>query len=196
VTAPDEGAAALSEWYEQILRHSDSTEFAVATEERHRQVAVVDVLTRNARALLSETMKDPVARYAATCFVLAATSRLIGLVPTRDNWKSALENVRHLRNQLVHADPSGVGLKNRTAAQIFFDHFAEALVMAGVAGNETTLDEAGRWTALGLSLNWGMRFLIGLAAEAKTPKTHKAGRGARKAQEKRDLSWMHDLVAA
>ena len=74
---------------------------------------------------------------------------------------AAADNVARLDAQLL--GETSPWLEDGAAA-IFREHFLEALRQAGVARVPTILDAANRRTALGLAINWGLRFLIATAA--------------------------------
>lgn len=175
----------LAGWFDGIVRFCDSTLFAVAEDERHRRAAALDVLTRNAR-LLSTPVDDSGALYQPAVFVLAAATRLTRTMPNAGHWTAALDNVRNLRLGLPIASTAQLGLNPGTAASILKDHFTEALIQAGVGGQQSQLDETNRQLALALSINWGMRFLLAYSLETNSP--------PRVGSAPRDLGWLHDLA--
>lgn len=190
-------AEKLVSWFDELTRFSEVTLFAVARDERHRRAAILDVLTSNARKLNAGNVDSGGALYQPAAFVLAATSKLTGLVPNVSHWRSALENVHKLREDLAAVQRSQLGLSAGSAATILKNHFTEALVQAGVAGLPSTLDEDDCSIALGLSINWGIRFIVAYALETALPE-RKPRRGGQKAGTQRSaegLAWLQGVVS-
>lgn len=181
----DPSGAVLHAWFQSILRVCDASVFGVSRSPAHRAAAQAEVLSRNAKALLGAEIDGRGALYTPACLVLAAASRRLGVEFSPKNWDAALAGVRSLSAQLAEAQPEMVGLALGTPASIFKDLMGEALVNAGVTDRPTILVEENRRLALGLSINWGLRFLLAYSLEASSAK---GPPGAR------DLRWVRQVV--
>jgi hypothetical protein len=148
------------------------------------------VLCRHARHLVASDLDDRGALYAPACFALAAACRWLGVHPSADQWRAALTSVVTLSTRVVTLGPAlqHAGLRLGSPAEIFKGLCDEAWIQAGVTDRPTILDQANRQLALGLAINWGLRFLVAYAL-AVPP--------ARRASEEgfQDLAWLRDLVA-
>ena len=181
----DRAAIELRDWLKSVLGFCDRTQFAVATHEPHKQAAILGVLTMNAKLLVHSELDDAGALYTPLCFVLAAACRRLAVVPGEREWLSAIKNVHRLDLQLhevIEASPWPVG----SPASIFKQQLDEALTNAGVTDRPTILDHHNRQLALGLAVNWGLRFLVSYALET-TPHSGKA-------TEAQDLRWVQRVV--
>jgi hypothetical protein len=182
----EQTASELQVWFQNLLVLCDRTVFAVATHEPHKQAAVLGVLTRNAKMIVHGELDQAGALYTPLCFTLAAACRRVGVDPGEREWLSAIKNVFRLEGQLrevVGAVVWPVG----TPASIFKEQFDEALINAGVTDRPTILDAHNRQLALGLAVNWGLRFLVAYALEMKLP----ASDTTAKAQ---DLGWVRQAI--
>ncbi|MBL8680120.1 MAG: hypothetical protein JNK05_13175 [Myxococcales bacterium] len=164
--ALERAAVELRDWLKSIIDFCDRTVFAVAAHEPHKQAAILGVLTRNAKVVVHSELDDAGALYSPLCFVLAAACRRIGIVPGEREWLSAIKNVQRLEGQLREVD-AAVAWPVGTPASLFKQHLDEALVNAGVTDRPTILDHHNRGLALGLAVNWGLRFLVAYALEAR-----------------------------
>ncbi len=180
----NEQAAALKQWFVGVLESCDAI-FQLPSTPAHREAAIQTVLTSNAKEIVHSPLEDDGSLYPAVCKLLAAACRKLDLEPTTDNWQAALENVISASATFTK-DHDSVGLALGTAASVFKSLFDEALVNAGATDAPTILAEEDRRTALGLAINWGMRFLLAYAMELRQRKK-RAGR-------LRDVWWIRDLV--
>lgn len=183
----NEIAVELGGWFKSILRLCDAAIFSITESEDHREATILHVLTRNARTLINTPLDRGGALYSPLCFMLAAASRKLRLEPTPQNWKAAIQNVMNVGLPSSDREAGELGLSIGTRASIFKSLMDEALIHAGVTDRATILDEQNRRTALGLAINWGMRFLLTYALEARPRPT---GRRA----ESHDLAWVRGLV--
>lgn len=181
--ALDEPARELHAWLKSVLHACDSSIFALASSEEHRAATILHVLTRNAKTLVNGVIGREGALYPPLCFTLAASCRRLGIEPSARNWRAALQNVLSAGPW----DTGEVGLSMGTPAEIFKGLMDEALINAGVTDRPTILNDENRRAALGLAVNWGMRFLLAYALEAAPKRTHKRG-------EVHDLRWVRGLV--
>lgn len=158
---PDRAAPKVTGWFAGLRDLFDRTEYAVGSDEPHRKAAALTSVSRHVASF--EAADGAGARIRAAAAVLAGATRALGLdAPDRAQWLAAARNVKSLDAQLHALDRSPwVG---EDAAAIFREHFVEALRQAGVARVPTILDAVNRRTALGLAVNWGMRYLVAAAA--------------------------------
>jgi hypothetical protein len=161
---PDRAARKLTEWFTGLRDRLDRTVFAVGGDEPHRKAAALTSVSRHV-ALFEAASVESGAQIREAASVLAGATRALGLeAPDQAQWLAAARNVASVDAQLHALDPSPwVG---EDAAAIFREHFVEALRQAGVARVPTILDAANRRTALGLAVNWGMRYLVAAAASS------------------------------
>ncbi len=159
----DEPARALDEWFASVLRTCDMI-FQLPETAAHRQAAVHEVLTGNAKLIVGSEIDDEGKLYPPVAKALAAACRKVGIDLNVGHWNAALRNVLGARVQFAkHSDT--VGLPLGSPAGVFKSLFDEALINAGVTDRPTILVEKNRRTALGLAINWGMRFLLAYAIE-------------------------------
>lgn len=186
-SAIDRVAGQLCQWFDQTTRVVDDSLFSIAPPGPHRQAAIVNVLMAKARAILDSKIDKKGALYTPLVLALAAARRHLGVSLTPAHWLSALENIISLREKLLEIQgQSGIhGIEIGTPATIFKEILDQALLNSGLAGVPSTLDPENRQLALGLALNWGIRFLLAYAAECDLP----AGR-----PEQRDLAWVSALI--
>jgi hypothetical protein len=182
----ERAAGELCSWFSQLLALCDRTVFAVSTHEPHRQAAVLGVLTRNAKIIVHGELDAAGALYTPLCFVLGAACRRLGVEPSDRQWLSAISNVLRLEEQLRDAGAT-MALAIGTPAGIFKQQLDEALINAGVTDRPTILDRHNRDLALGLGLNWGLRFLVAYALEA-------GPQAQDNAPDARDLRWVKHTV--
>lgn len=161
---PDCSATRLTKWFGGLRDRLDRTVFAVGSGEAHRKAAALTSVSRHVASFEAASGRpDTEIREAAS--VLAGATRALGFTaPDRAQWLAAVRNVASLDAQLHALAPSPwVG---QDAAAIFREHFVEALRQAGVARVPTILDATNRRVALGLAVNWGMRYLVAAAASS------------------------------
>ena len=181
-------AAELATWFTDIVRLWSSVYFDWSTSAAHRDAAILEILSRNAKMILEAPLDSHGNLYKPLTLALTASCRRHGVVPTAKHWLAALQNVLEVRSRVVSADAQRFALPLGTAASLFKDLFCEALVHAGVTDRPTILVEENRRASLGLALNWGLRFLIAYALEIRPARSH--GHGTR------DLRWVHSLIGA
>jgi hypothetical protein len=180
-------AAELTGWFADIVRLWSAACFDWSTSPEHRDAAILETLSRNAKLILDAQVDPKGDLYKPLTMALAAACRRHGVIPAERHWLAALRNVQDLRRCVASADPERFALPIGTPASVFKDLFCEALVQAGVTDRPTILVEENRRASLGLAINWGLRFLLAYAAEMRPPRSH--GR-----REVRDLSWVHSLI--
>jgi hypothetical protein len=159
---PAQAAPRLDAWFRSLRGALDLTLFSVGSDEPHRRASVLTVLTRHV-GLLEAAADQPVVALREVAFVLAAATHRLGVVPSEREWHAAVNNFVVLDAQLSEAARYSAWVPS-SAVEVFRDQFAETLRHAGVAQRPTSLDAANRRTALGLSVNWGMRYLVAVAA--------------------------------
>jgi len=182
----EQTASELQTWFQNLLVLCDRTVFAVATHEPHKQAGILGVLTRNAKTIVHGELDQVGALYTPLCFTLAAACRRVGVEPGEREWLSAVKNVLRLESQLREMAGS-VTWPVGTPASIFKEQLDEALINAGVTDRATILDHQNRQLALGLAVNWGLRFLVAYALEMTLPALNTAA----KAQ---DLGWVRQTI--
>jgi hypothetical protein len=181
-------AAELADWFGEIVRLWSSVCFDISTSPAHRDAAILEVLSSNAKVIVDAPLDQDGSLYKPLTLALAAACRRHGVVPSARHWLAALENVAELRRRLASTDAERFALPLGTAGSLFKDLFCEALINAGVTDRRTILVEENRRASLGLALNWGLRFLVAYALEIKPP--------AARDRKARDLRWVHSLVRA
>ncbi len=181
-------AAELTGWFADVVRLWSSTCFDWSTSPKHREAAILEILSRNAKVLLDAPLDSQGDLYKPLTLALTAACRRHGVIPAARHWLAALRNVQEVRRRVASADAERFALPLGTPASIFKDLFCEALVHAGVTDRPTILVEDNRRASLGLAVNWGLRFLVAYAAEIRPPRS----RGH--AREVRDLRWIHSLI--
>lgn len=179
--------ANLNQWFESVLSLAENSLFSIAPEGPHRDAVVLDALIRNARIIHQAQLDNDGKLYSAVCFFLSAACRQLGTRLGVRHWRSALDNVRDLRKQLMRlqGDSDNVGLPTGSPAIIFKAEFDEAVRQAGLLDGTSFLSKQDRQVALGLAINWGMRLLLAYALELPLP-PHQSGR--------RDLAWLAEQV--
>lgn len=181
-------AAELADWFTDIVRLWSSVYFDWSTSPAHRDAAILEILSRNAKMILEAPLDSHGNLYKPLTLALTASCLRHGIVPTTKHWLAALQNVLEVRSRVASADAQRFALPFGTAASLFKDLFCEALVHAGVTDRPTILVEENRRASLGLALNWGLRFLLAYALEIRPARSH--GRGTH------DLRWVHSLIGA
>lgn len=181
-------AAQLADWFTDIVRLWSSAYFDWSTSPVHRDAAILEILSRNAKMILESPLDSHGNLYKPLTLALTAACRRHGVVPTARHWLAALQNVLEVRSRVASAGAQRFALPFGTPASLFKDLFCEALVHAGVTDRPTILVEENRRASLGLALNWGLRFLLAYALEIRPARSR--GRGAR------DLRWVHSLIGA
>lgn len=181
-------ATELADWFTEIVRLWSSVYFDWSTSPAHRDAAILEILSRNAKAILEAPLDSQGDLYKPLTLALTAACRRHGVVPTAQHWSAALKNLLELRRRVASANAQRFALPFGTPASLFKDLFCEALVHAGVTDRPTILGEENRRASLGLALNWGLRFLLAYALEIRP--AGPAGRGTR------DLRWVRSLIGA
>lgn len=178
-------ATELASWFSDIVQLWSSVYFDWSTSPAHRDAAILEVLSRNAKTIVEAPLDSHGGLYKPLTLALTAACRRHGIVPTARHWLSALQHVLEVRRRLASAGAERFDLPFGTAASLFKDLFCEALVHAGVTDQRTILVEENRRASLGLALNWGLRFLLAYALEIKPPQRRR---------QARDLRWVHSLI--
>lgn len=177
----------LHDWFGDFMRLCDASLFSMSSDPAHQEAAVLHTLIRNAKEVTDTPLGPRGDLYPPVAFSLAAACRRLGISPGKGNWKSAVENVLDFRRKLGDLEDSDIAFPIGTTASNFKNLFEEALINAGVTDRPTILDDDNQRSALGLAVNWGMRFLIAYALETKSKKKPRTDRP-------RDLAWIRDLV--
>jgi len=180
-------ATQLADWFADIIRLWSSVYFDWSTSSAHREAAILEILSRNAKILLEAPLDERGDLYKPLTLVLAATCRRHGVIPTARHWLAAVRNTRDLRARVASAKAQRFALALDTPASVFKDLLGQALIDAGVTDRPTVLVEQNRRASLGLALNWGLRFLVAYALEIRT--TPPRGRA-----EPHDLRWVRSLT--
>lgn len=158
---PTKAAASLDRWFTGLRATLDKTVFAVGLSEPHQRAAALNVVTRHVAQLETAIeQSQAAAEVREIAWILAGATRYLGAAVRQPQWLSAAENVARLDAQLDGLGSAWVA----DAVSIFRDHFFDALRQAGVTRHPTLLGPVDRKTALGLSVNWGLRYLIAAAA--------------------------------
>jgi hypothetical protein len=180
----DQPARALNEWFASVLCTCDMV-FQLPETTAHREAVIHSMLTSNAKVIIASEIDDKGKLYPAVAKALAAACRKLGVETNVGHWKAALQNVLGASAEFgKHNDTLGLALGSPAA--VFKSLFDEALINSGVTDRPTILVEENRKTALGLAINWGMRFLLAYAAELPT-------RG-RRAPASQDVWWIRSLI--
>jgi len=176
----------LHDWFVSILHLTERRVFSVAPEGPHRDAVVLDTLKRNARILSQAELDHDGKLYSPLCFFLAAACRKLGTSLAVGHWRAAISNVLDLQNQLMstRSESDAVGLDVGSPAVLFKREFDEAIRQSGLGDIASYLDKEDREVALGLAINWGMRFLIAYALECS--RSNGSGR--------KDLAWVASVV--
>ena len=185
-TEPQSVAVQLHDWFESIMRLAEESLFSVAPGGPHRDAVVLDTLKRNARILSQAELDHDGKLYSPLCFFLAAACRKLGTSLAVGHWRAAISNVLDLQNQLMstRSESDAVGLDVGSPAVLFKREFDEAIRQSGLGDIASYLDKEDREVALGLAINWGMRFLIAYALECS--RSNGSGR--------KDLAWVASVV--
>lgn len=180
-TRVEMAAQELHYWFQGVMEVTDAGLFGIVPEGPHRAAVILDVLTRNAR-LLSDAQRDAKGKlYTPVTLVLAAGSRKLEVPLRRGHWRAAVENVLELQARVSAGLPARVALDLGSPADVFLAQLKDALRQAGLTDVPTYLDDENRRIALGLAVNWGMRFLLAYALECRAPA---------KRSELQDLAWI------
>ncbi|NOY94245.1 MAG: hypothetical protein GXP55_23965 [Deltaproteobacteria bacterium] len=154
-------AQALDSWFTSLRQTLDGTVFSVAADERRRRAAALGVVTRHVFEL-EEAAGQPAIQVRETAWVLAGATRWLAMMPGLSQWRAAVRNVVSLDARLDAMPKDSPWVED--VAAIFRSHMLETLRQAGVARVPTILNAQNRRVALGLSVNWGMRYLVAGAA--------------------------------
>jgi hypothetical protein len=189
--APDSNAVAndLSEWFQSVQRLANDNLFSIAPEGPHRDAAVLDALRRNARIVAGAELHADGKLYPPLCFFLAAACRLLRTTLGVGHWRSALDNIRAVQQQLAHSLPESIsiGLDLGTPATLFKAEFDEAIRQAGLVEQTSFLSKEVRQIALGLAINWGIRLLLAYAGEVPQPT---------QPSKNKDLAWLGERLSS
>ena len=177
----------LHDWFDQIIRLFDRSIFGAAEEGPHHDAIILNVLTRNARQVRESEMDRRGLLYTGVCSMLAAACRQLRLELGLGHWATAVASVISLSNQTRRASSelTMFGLDLGSPARLLKQQLDETLLHAGVAGVPTFVDSEGRRIALGLAINWGIRFLCAYALECE---------GLEPLPGRRDLAWIAELL--
>jgi len=157
---PKDAATKLADWFRGIRDSFDRTIQATGSDEPHRKAAALSSVNQHAR--LFRDASDPGRRIREATYVLAGATRTLDLEPlSAEQWHAAINNVQSLSAEL-RALPTTSWLRE-DADTIFHDQFIESLQQAGVTGTPTILNKQNRKRALGLAVNWGMRYSVAAA---------------------------------
>ena len=179
-------AAELARWFADIVRLWSSACFEWSSSPDHREAAILETLTSNAKHIVNAPLDTRGDLYRPLTLVMSALCCKLGLVPTERHWVAALRGVREMHDRLASAEPERFALVLGTPASILKELFCEALVNAGVTDRPTLLTEKNRSASLGLAVNWGLRLIIAYALllpPARLPRS-----------QVRDLRWVRSLV--
>lgn len=180
----DASARALNEWFASVLRTCDMV-FQLPETTAHRDAVIHSMLTSNAKVIIDSEIDDEGKLYPAVAKALAAACRKLGVETNVGHWKAALQNVLGAAAEFGnHNDPLGLALGSPAA--VFKSLLDEALINAGVTDRPTILVEENRKTALGLAINWGMRFLLAYAFELPSR--------SRRAPAPQGVWWIRSLI--
>lgn len=180
-------AQALHGWFEEVLRLADQGLFGIVPEGPHRGAVVLGVLTRNARIVFDAKIDEEGELYSPLSLFLAAGCRKLKVSLGVGHWRAAVDNVARLNGQMVAPGKSTeVALDLGSPAAIFLQELSEAILQAGLAGARSYLDRENKEIALGLAINWGMRFLLAYALECPRRRRSKGAK---------DLAWIRDLLS-
>ena len=182
------GAAELADWFTDIVRLWSTLYFDGSTSTAHREAAVLEVLSSNAKILVASPLDSRGDLYKPLTLALVAACRRLGIMPTARHWSAAIQNVREVRRRAAGADAQRLALPVGTAASLFKELFGEALIEAGVTDRPTILVEQNRRASLGLAVNWRLRFLVAYALQIRPSRSR--GRGPH------DLRWVHALIGS
>jgi hypothetical protein len=183
---PAADAAQLADWFGDIARLWSLLYFDGSTSTAHRDAAILEVLSCNAKIVLASPVDARGDLYKPLTLTLVAACRRLGIIPTARHWVAAIRNVREVRGRTAPAAGEQLGLPIGTAASLFKELFGEALVEAGVTDRPTILTEANRRASLGLAVNWGLRFLLAYAHEIRPGRTSR--------HRPHDLRWVRSLI--
>ncbi len=158
-------AQELSDWFESVLALVDRRFSAIAPDGPHREAVILDTLTSNARVVVESEVDREGKLYSPLCFFLSAACRRLGTSVGVGHWHAAVENVLSLGEQMASdVECAELGLEIGGPARLFKQQLDEAIVHSGLAA-PSYLDKQDREIALGLAVNWGMRFLLAYAQE-------------------------------
>ena len=166
-TAMLEAARNLGEWSDELLASIEAVRVAIARDDRLRRVALEDDLVVQSRKLARDPGKGE-STFLIACRILGTACLTLGFRPLPAHWQAALEVVEALRESLAAAVPASIDFG--TPGTLFRQHFLLALENAGYAEIPSFLDDHDRKIALGQAVNWGLRFVIAHALEAKAGK--------------------------
>ena len=177
----------LHDWFDQLLRLFDRSIFGAAEDGPHRDAIVLNVLARNARLVRESEVDRRGLLYTGVCSMLAAACRRLRIELGPGHWTSAVANVISLNNQARNASTESMmfGLDLGSPARLLKQQLDESLLHAGIAGVPTFVDSEGRRIALGLTINWGIRFLCAYALECE---------GLEQIPGRRDLAWIAQVL--
>ena len=178
----ESAGAAMSAWFVSV---ADLSAKAFGwNRDRHGDAAALHVLRRQAARLRSARLAEDGTSYTTLYLFLASGCRALNLRLETRHWVAALRNVSEQRGLALD---NKLGVVVGTPAERFKLLLDDAIDVAGLGVQMTTLDERNQKVALGLALNWGVRTLLAYAAEASR-------RRARGSRDRHDLAWIRSLV--
>ena len=190
--SPDERltavAAQLAGWFTDIVRLWSTLYFEWSTSAAHRDAAILEILSHNAKIVLDAPLDSQGHLYKPLTLALVAACRRHGVTPTARHWLAAIRNVLEVRRRTASVAARPLALAIGTPASVFKDLFGEALIQAGVTDRPTVLVEENRRASLGLAVNWGLRLLVAYALEIRPARSQARG--------PRDLRWVRSLVGS
>jgi len=186
---PSSVAHELTEWFQSVQRLMDAGLFNIAPEGPHRDAIVLDALRRHAKALYNARLDVEGKLYSPLCFFLAAACRYLRASLGIGHWRAALDNLRDLQQRLANYrhESLAVGLDLGTPETLFKGEFDEAIRQAGLVDDTSFLSKDDRQVAIGLAINWGIRFLLAYALETPRP-----GRPS----GSKDLAWLAEQLGS
>ena len=159
-------AASLDAWFRDALRALQSVVRPTASSDELRRAATLGIVGSCARRLVHASADDP-ALYEDVMLVLCGACLYLRVTPDARAWRAALQALRDAHG--TEAASAGRVYPTLGKPSKLFKHLLDgALVHAGVTDQATILDRANRDRALGLAVNWGLRFLLAYAAERET----------------------------
>jgi len=184
----ESAARELHHWFADVLDATDKSVFGIAPEGPHRGAVVLDVLSRNGRLLAGAEPDHEGRLYTPLCLFLAAACRKLNVSLGAGHWRAAIGNMLQLRRQLTADTKStSLGLELGGPVHLFYNELKQSITKAGLAGVPTLLNPENKEIALGLAINWALRFLLAYAMECPALGPPSEGR--------KDLAWIASLLA-
>jgi hypothetical protein len=155
-------AKALDRWFDAMSRHWDQTVFAIGMSEPVRHAAARALLARHATTIVSSAPDARGTLVRPTVIALIAACRVIGVRLDAPRWAAAIANAVELDARLEETfalHPNAVPWIEG-AVEVFKVQLDDGLVHGGVTDRPTILAQRNRTLAIGLAVNFGMRFLV------------------------------------